>query len=282
MPKNLSLFGRYIRNQNKFCQRTFRKYQVTKLIPNSAMGRVPSAGSQMGLWHSDDFNAYWNVSAYNTLFRKRTAPFVFPKSFSSENLNSKGSTIRVTPSALYAMDEKGGFDEYIMRTPPEELRSNLGEKLRRLMYFYMENPRLKRWGLPWKVLMRKRDQTDPSYARFQYSLRREAAEKLAHNQHKSFSPYFLPSSESGLFVQRDRFLKGASIPKLNLWWKRDSRVEAAFRRRLEQGKSFEEAYPDHNDSGSYRKGEGVGGGGKSGGNTRPRSKTYRSRVSRSY
>ena len=282
MPKSLNLFGRFIRNQNKFCQKTFRKYQVTKLIPNNAMGRVPSAGSQMGLWHSDDFNAHWNVSAYNTIFRKLTRPFVASKSYASENLNSSNVSVRVTPSAMYGMDDKGGFDEYIMRTPPEELRSNLGEKMRHLMYFYMENPRFKEWGLPWKVLARKRDQADPWYAKYCFNSRMTRARVRAHESHRAFSPYFLPKADSGLFVQRDRFLEGESAPKLNLWWKQDPRIEAAFRYRIEEGKSLEEAHPDHREVGAYRKGHGAGGGGKSGGNPRPRSKTYRNRQLRSF
>ena len=282
MPKSSNLFGKYIRNQNKFCQKTFRKYQVTKLIPNNTMGRVPSAGSQLGLWHADDFNAKWNVSAFNTIFRKRMKPFVATKDFMSGKLNSGTTSVRVTPSAMYGIDDRGGFDEYIMRSPPEELRSNAGEKMRRLMYFYMENPSIKAWGLPWKVLLRKRDQADPWYAKFCFKLGKRMGKLRAHAAHKPFSPYFLPKSDSDVFVQRDRFQDEGVGPKLNLWWMEDPRTEAAFRHRLDEGKSFEEAHPDHRELGAYRKGEGVGGGGKSGGNPRPRSKTYRSRQVRSY
>jgi large subunit ribosomal protein L28 len=282
MPKSLSLFGSYIRNQNKFCQKTFRKYQVTKLVPNNAMGRVPSAGSQTGLWHSDDFNAYWHVSAYNTIFRKLTRPYVRAKSFESRALGKIATNVRVTPSAMYGMDDKGGFDDYLMRTPPEELRSHIGERMRSLIYFYMRNPQVKRWGLPWKVLSRKRDQNDPSYAKFRFNLKKKQAKENENRKHKAFTPFYLPRSDSALFVQRDRFLEGGDVPKLNLWWKTDPRIEEAFRSRLEQGKSFDEAFPDNNELGSYRKGEGAGGGGRSGGNLRPRSKTYRNRHLRSY
>jgi large subunit ribosomal protein L28 len=282
MPKSLSLFGRYIRNQNKNCLRTFRKYQITKLVPNNAMGRVPSAASQMGLWHGDDFNAYWNVSAFNTIFRKRTKPFVISKDFHSDKLGSTVRNLRITPSAMYGMDDRGGFDEYVMRTPPEELRSNSGERMRSLMYFYMEKPEIKEWGLPWRTLLRKRDRADPWYARYRYALKRTAAKARLQSTHKRFSPFFLPNSTDGLFVQRDTFVDGCPGPKLNLWWKANPKIEEAFRSRLAEAKSFEEAHPDHRELGSYRKGEGAGGGGRSGGNVRPRSKTYRSRTLRSY
>ncbi len=282
MPKSLSLFGRYIRNQNKFCKQTFRKYQITKLVPNNAMGRVPSAGSQMGLWHSDDFNAHWNVSAYNTIFRKMTKPFVNTRLYKSNALGNIATRVRVTPSAMYGMDDKGGFDEYIMRTAPEELRSHTGERMRALMYFYRQNPFVQRWGLPWKVFNRKRDQNDPWYAKFRFHLKTNEAKSYEHRHHRPFSPFFLPKHDSSMFVQRDRFPQGATVPKLNLWWKGDPRIESAFRSRLEDGKSFDEAFPDHTENGAYRKGEGAGGGGRSGGNVRPRSKTYRNRRLRSY
>ncbi|CAL1153657.1 unnamed protein product [Cladocopium goreaui] len=41
------------------------------------------------------------------------------------------------------MDDAGGFDNYILRTPPQELRSATGEKMREVMYFYMKNPEAK-------------------------------------------------------------------------------------------------------------------------------------------
>ncbi|CAK8999668.1 Uncharacterized protein SCF082_LOCUS6180 [Durusdinium trenchii] len=51
------------------------------------------------------------------------------------------------------MDDAGGFDNYILRTPPQELRSATGEKMREVMYFYMKNPEAgciweKRWKSP--------------------------------------------------------------------------------------------------------------------------------------
>jgi len=236
----------------------------------------------MNLWHADDFNGYWNVSPFNTIFRKRTSPFVISKDFDSPKLGSIVRNMRVTASAMYAMDDKGGFDEYIMRTSPEEMRSNAGERLRNLMYYYVENPKIKKWGLPWKTLFRKRDLADPWYARYRYALKRKASVLRLQKSHQRFTPYFLPQSGDNLYVQRDVFVGGSSGPKLNLWWKENPRIEVAFRRRLETAKSFDEAHPDHREIGSYRKGEGAGGGGWSGSNVRPRSKTYRSRSTRSY
>lgn len=282
MPKSLSLFGRYIRHKGKFAQGTFRKYQVTKLVPNNAAGRVPSASSQMALMHNDDFNAFWRVSAYNTIFRKRTKPYTVRKDFQSDGLNTVVKDMRVSPSAMYAMDDKGGFDEYLLRTPPEEIRSNMGEKLRSLMYYYQENPGIKQWSLPYKVLLRKRDRLDPAYARYCYGLKRIQRTKALQTSHAKFSPYFLPKNDNGLYPQRDSFSKPQSGHKLDLWWKSSEELEAKFRARLTQAKSFEEAHPDHRIEGSYRKGEGAGGGGKSGGNPRPRSKNYRQRHTRAY
>lgn len=282
MPNSLSLFGRHIRGQGKIRQGTFRKYQITKLVPNKAMGRVPSAASQMNLWHNDDFNAYWKVSAFNTIYRKRTAPYTTRRDFKSKMLNGTVAGLRITPSALYAIDDKGGFDEYILRTPPEELRSNAGESMRRLMYYYLDNPDVKSWGMPWKVLARKRDKADPLYAKYRFELQKAQSEHRLQKVHSGFSPYFLPKSDSGLYPQRDIFMGSKLGPKLNLWWKTNPEVEAAFRRRLTQAKSFEEAHPDHRDASSYRKGEGAGGGGGQGRSVRPRSKTYRGRQLRSY
>jgi large subunit ribosomal protein L28 len=282
MSKSLSLFGRYIRHKGKHAQWTFRKYQVTKMIPNNAAGRTPSAASQTGLFHNDDFNAFWRVSAFNTIFRKRTKPHVTKKDFESDNLNSVVRNMRVTPSAMYAMDDKGGFDQYLMRTPPEEIRSNTGEKLRSLMYYYMDNPVVKKWALPYRALMRKRDRLDPHYARYMYSLKQTQRHRSAARSHSQFSPFYLPKSDDGLYPQRDRFPESTAAPRLDLWWKSSPEVESSLRLRLTQAKSFEEAHPDHRIEGAFRKGEGAGGGGKSSGNPRPRSKTYRNRQIRSY
>jgi large subunit ribosomal protein L28 len=281
MPKNLSLFGRYIRHQAKSCRLTFRKYQITKLIPNKAAGRVPSASSQMGLYHNDDFNGYWKLSAFNTMYRKRTKPFVVNKDFVSDKLNSKVSDMRVTPSALYGIDDKGGFDEYVLRTPPEEMRSNTAEKLRSVMYYFMEHPDIKSWGMPWKTFLRKRDRADPWYARYRTSLVRADRHKKLDVGHSRFSPYYLPKDPADLYPQRDVFINKQNAPRLNLWWKETTRLQDAFRKRLGEAKSFEEAHPDHRDPGAYRKGGGAGGGGGQG-SPRPRSKTYRARQIRSY
>ena len=281
MPKCLSLFGRYIRRNAKAHQWTFRKYQVTKVIPNSAAGRVPSAASQMNLWHSDDFNAYWKVSAFNTIFRKRTSPFSMPKSFHSEMLGSHPIKVRVTPSAMYAMDDKGGFGEYITRTPPEELRSAAGEKMRSVITYLQENPRAKALGLPWNVFTRKRDRSDPVYVKYRAGLRKACVDRRLGTRHSKFSPYYLPKSDGELFPQRDSFVGKSNPGELNLWWKNDGNLEKAFRKRISAAKSYEEAHPDRHDPSGYRKGEGAGGGGGQG-SPRPRSKTHRSRKTRPY
>ena len=281
MPKSLSLFGRYVRQQGKYCRATFRKYQVTKLIPNNAAGRTPSASSQRALWHNDDFNSFWRVSAYNTIFRKRTKPAAVMRDLDSVRMAQEIRNVRVTPSALYAIDDKGSFDNYILRTPPEELRSNYGEKMREVMKYLEDNREVQAWRLPWKTFLRKRDMADPWYARYRHGLASAKSNHSSSMSHTRFSPYFLPATTDGLYPQRDAFVSGREAPSLNLWWMQDKKVEEAFRKRLGDAKSFDEAFPDHREAGSYRKGQGAGGGGGQG-SPRPRSKVYRSRKSRPY
>ena len=107
---------------------------------------MPSAASQMTLWHDDDFMTHYKVSQWNQIYRKKIAPQTFRRDFESKDLNTTIHNLRVTPSTIYAMDDKGGFDDYIMRTPPQDMRSNAGERMRALMYYYQENPEIKAWG----------------------------------------------------------------------------------------------------------------------------------------
>lgn len=276
---SLSLFGRYIRQQGKWRQGTFRKYQITKLVPNKAAGRTPSAASQRGLFHSDDFNSYWKISAFNTIYRKRITPHAEPKYFQLSDVGPVGK-LRTTPSALYAIDDKGGVDNYVNRTPPEDLRSTTGERIRDLSRFYQENPVVAQWKTPWTVFSKKRDKMDPYFARYKFLLRRSHKHNLSKSMHGTYSPYFLPQTIDQLNPERTAFVENKA-PALNLWWKSDPSLEHAFRKRLREAKSFEEAYADRENPGAYRKGEGAGGGGGQG-SPRPRSKTYRSRQSRPF
>ena len=125
-----------------------------------AYGRTPSLGSQMNLWHSDDYNSYTKVHKTMTMVKKFVEPITWRKDFHSHELNTVLPNLRVTASTLYAIDDAGGFDNYIMRTHPSELRSCFGEKLKNLMYFYQDNPDVKEWGLPHKVLLRNKEQKD--------------------------------------------------------------------------------------------------------------------------
>ena len=276
MTNNRSLFGQYVRSQGKYQRGSFRKYQITRPLPNSTVGRVPSAASQRALYHADDFNGYWRVSAFNTLYKKPLKPFTTSKEVYSSALGNVG-TMRVTPSALYAIDDKGGFDNYIARASPEELRSNTGEKLREVLHMHRTNPSLLKWGLAPKSLFRRRDRLDPMYTRFRNASYHRAGEQIATSN--SYSPYFLPNNDS-LFPERSRFHSG-NAPSLDLWWKAGIVVERNLKHRLGEAKSFEEAHPDHRNGDSFRKGHGAGGGGGQG-SPRPRSKTYRSRQSRPF
>lgn len=178
--------------------------------------------------------------------------------------------------------------------------------MRQLAYYYMENPEAKSWGLPWKVLMRKRDQMDPVFARYKHEAKKDAYDRSMRRRHRVFSPYFLPESESEMHPERQTFLDGSDPPKLNMWWKAETPqeqverrhygdgadaaadglrrgvLEAAFRRRLGDAKSYERAYASHRLPDGYKLGFGMGGGGPSGRQPRMRSKTYKWRQLRPY
>jgi large subunit ribosomal protein L28 len=305
-PKNLQLFGKYLQRFGAAVRYGFEKYQLTKLIPPKAFGRMPSAGSQMGLYGDDDYKSYTRVSLWGDFHSRKVKPQIVKKDFRSDALNQTIYNLNVTPAALYAMDDAGGFDNYILNTPPEDLRSCTGEKMRQLAYYYMENPEAKSWALPWKVLMRKRDQLDPVFARYKHEAKKEAYDRSMRRRHRVFSPYFLPESESEMHPERQTFLDGSDPPKLNMWWKAETPqeqaerrhygdgadaaadglrrgvLEAAFRRRLGDAKSYERAYASHRLPDGYKLGFGMGGGGPSGRQPRMRSKTYKWRQLRPY
>eukprot|EP00435_Cladocopium_sp_Y103_P075613 s60_g60.t3 len=109
-------------------------------VPPKAYGALPSASSQMSLWGDDDFNYRTKTIWDGRWKRHRKRPLTYKKDIHSDALNTTIYNLRVTPSALYNMDDAGGFDNYILRTPPQELRSATGEKMREVMYFYMKNP----------------------------------------------------------------------------------------------------------------------------------------------
>jgi len=281
MPKNLSLFGAYLQNVNRNLQKQFKRTQITKPIPVKAYGRPPSASSQMSLWGSDDYN-YTTKRKWTMRWSKKfTKPLRYKKDFASEALNTTVHNLRITPSALYSMDDAGGFDDYILRTPPEELRSATGEKMREVMYFYMKNPEVKAWGLPWKVYLRGRNRRDPAYARYVHEARKEASGKIQAAQHAKFSPYYLPT-HALMNPARQEFVEGSVQPQLNLWWKESPALAAAFRRRLSEAKSFERAHADHREPSGFRYGQTMGGGGKQATQVRMRSKTHRYRHLRPY
>jgi len=281
MPKNLSLFGAYLQGVGKKLQRGFKRAQITRVVPPKAYGKTPSASSQMALWGGDDFNSY-AIRRWNGAWKRRhTTPTWHRKDFESEALGSTIFNLRVTANALYSMDDAGGFDNYILRTPPEELRSATGEKMREVMYFYMKNKEVKEWGLPWKVFLRKRNQKDPAYARYAHEAKKEASGHAVAQQHARFSPYYLPT-QALMHPARQEFVEGSVQPKLNLWWREGPALEAAFRRRLGEAKSFERAHADHREPMGFRLGQTFGGGGRNNTCPRLRSKTHRFRHLRPY
>mmetsp|Transcript_16685 Transcript_16685/g.33973 ORF Transcript_16685/g.33973 Transcript_16685/m.33973 type:complete len:282 (-) Transcript_16685:103-948(-) len=281
MPKNLSLFGAHLQNVSRRIQEKFRREQITRVIPPKAHGRVPSAASQMALFGSDDYKKRAKVNPHCKYVRKMLQPTAYRKDFQSEALNTTIFNLKVTPAALYDMDDAGGFDKYILRTPPEELRSATGEKMREVMYFYMKNPEAKSWALPWKVFLRNKNRKDPEYARYVHEARKEASGHGVAKQHARFSPYYLPT-QALIHPARQEFIEGSLQPKLNLWWREGPALEAAFRRRLGEAKSFERAHADHREPMGFRYGQTMGGGGRNNTTPRMRSKTHRFRNLRPY
>lgn len=281
MPKNLSLFGAYLQGLGKRSLKGFKRTQITRMIPPKAYGRTPSASSQMTLWGDDDYNNYTRKRWSGRWTRLHTSPTCYRKDFESQALNTTVYNLRVTGSALYAMDDAGGFDDYLLKTPPEELRSATGEKMRDVIYFYMRNPQVKQWGLPWKVFLRKRNQKDPEYARYAHEAKKEASGRAVAAQHARFSPYYLPSYAL-LNPARQEFVEGSVQPKLNLWWRESPVLEASFRRRLAEAKSFERAHADHREPMGFRYGQTFGGGGRQNTCPRLRSKIHHFRALRPY
>eukprot|EP00438_Fugacium_kawagutii_P023525 Skav207258 [mRNA] locus=scaffold2560:167528:168722:- [translate_table: standard] len=102
----------------------------------------------MALWGDDDFNYKVRKVWDGRWKRHRKKPFwLCHDKFLLEEIES----LEVTPSALYGMDDAGGFDNYILRTPPQDARWGIatGEKMREVMYFYMKNPEAERfWTVP--------------------------------------------------------------------------------------------------------------------------------------
>jgi hypothetical protein len=91
------------------------------------------------------------------MYRRKLKPFSMQREPHSGSLKEGLGRMRFTPSALYAIDDKGGFDYYIQSTPPEDMRSTTGEILRNLIYKTMEDPSLSLTGIPWRTLARKRN-----------------------------------------------------------------------------------------------------------------------------
>mmetsp|Transcript_69960 Transcript_69960/g.97273 ORF Transcript_69960/g.97273 Transcript_69960/m.97273 type:complete len:282 (+) Transcript_69960:78-923(+) len=281
MPKNVNLFGTYLQNVSRKIQQGYRKSQMTRVVPVKAYGKAPSFSSQMALWGSDDFNYKTTKRWTGRWTRKKLYPLNYKKDFFSDALNTTIYNLRVTPSAVYSMDDAGSFDNYVLRTPPQELRSATGEKMREVMYWYMKNPEVKSWGLPWKVFLRKKSRQDPEFTRYVHEAKKEASGVAMAKQHAKFSPYYLPA-QGYMHPARQEFMEGSVQPELNLWWRDSPALTAAFRRRLGEAKSFEEAHADHHEPNSFRYGQTFGGGGKNNVSPRKRGKTHRYRFLRPY
>ncbi|KAF4728589.1 hypothetical protein FOZ63_012622, partial [Perkinsus olseni] len=88
-------------------RRSWRKYVQTRYVMPKAMGQVPSAASQMALFHDDDYKRKYRMGVRNSMFRKVLKPFTTRRDFRSDMLNQTIHNLRVTNSALYAIEDKG-------------------------------------------------------------------------------------------------------------------------------------------------------------------------------
>lgn len=97
-------------------------------------------------------------------------------------------------------------------------------------------------------------------------------EKSQNNDsNKSYSPFYLPPS--GGTPEHQEFVESAVTP-LNLWWN-NAKLMEPLRKRLRQARIMERAHVDIKLLNAYRRGQGRGGGGRSGAIFKRRSKTYR-------
>ncbi|ORM40695.1 uncharacterized protein BXIN_2341 [Babesia sp. Xinjiang] len=323
MPRHACLFGKYLRlNGNVescfhghtlytgFVQRKgFKKNQIIHPIPVKAYGRVPSAASQTGLYHDEDFNYYSKVAFSLKRTRIKLKPNVVKKDLESRLLNTTVPNVRVTTSAIHAITQSGGFDNYILNTTPEQLRSQLGERMRSVAYFYKQYPDIRAMQLPWKVFYSERSRKDPTFAIYKHTMAKAKAEQRAEREQRRFSPFYLPPAHGkftlkiidripGLMPERQPFKHGGSTDshlsddaepsdnvevtdvgqnpaakKLDLWWKKD-KSELEFRKKLANATGFDAAHVDVDMLSAYRKGGARGGGGPHGKAVRRRSKTF--------
>ncbi|GIX64420.1 mitochondrial ribosomal protein L28 precursor, putative [Babesia caballi] len=296
MPRHACLFGKYLRLNGPVQRKGFKKNQIIHPIPVKAYGRVPSAASQTGLYHDEDFNYYSKVAFSLKRTRVKLKPNVFKKDFESRLLNTTVPNVRVTTSAIHAMTQAGGFDNYILNTSPEHLRSQLGERMRAVAYFYKQFPDIRAMQLPWKVFYTERSRADPAFAIHKHNMAKKRAEERAERERRRFSPFYLPPSH-GLMPERQPFRADpshdpsdpghvaadmaeelaeaagtAADRKLDLWWKRGGEQE--FRRQLGGATGFDAAHVDVDMLHAYRKGGARGGGGPQGKAVRRRSKTF--------
>uniref|UniRef100_A0A3B0NCV3 Uncharacterized protein n=1 Tax=Theileria annulata TaxID=5874 RepID=A0A3B0NCV3_THEAN len=278
MPRFPYLFGKYLRLNGKGQCRGFKKNQIIHPIPVKAYGRTPSASSQTGLYHDEDYNYYTKVSYSLKKTRIKLKPLVFKKDFESKLLNTTVPNVRVTTSALHAITSSGGFDNYILNTSPEQLRSQMGERMRNVMYFYKSNPDIMRLGLPWKVYYTESSRKDPVYAYYKHLTGVQKFEDRKLMESKKYSPFYLPPQQN-VMVERQGFASEQEGMKLNLWWKNNPQE---FRNRLGEARMFDRNGVDLNLMNSFRTGEGRGGGGPHGKSLRKRSKTFRYNITRPY
>ncbi|KAK1442778.1 hypothetical protein BgAZ_302960 [Babesia gibsoni] len=279
MPRHACLFGKYLRLNGPVQRKGFKKNRIIHPIPVKAYGRVPSASSQTGLYHDEDYNYYSKVAFSLQRTRIKLKPNVFKKDFESELLNTTVPNVRVTTSAIHAITKEGGFDKYILNTSPEHLRSQLGERMRRVAYFYKQFPDIRAMQLPWKVFYGERSRGDPMFAIYKHLMAKERSEEKLEREQKRFSPFYLPPLH-GLLPERQPFKEeqadeGETRPdmKLDLWWKKDG-AEAEFRQQLGRARGFDAAHVDIDMLNAYRKGGSAGGGGPQGKAVRRRSKTF--------
>ncbi|XP_026191180.1 uncharacterized protein LOC34622077 [Cyclospora cayetanensis] len=282
MQRNASLFGKYLRCLGRTAQKGFKKKQILAPIPVKAYGRPPSAASQCGLYHDEDYNYHTKISFSLRKHRRKLKPNVLKKDFVSEALNTTLKNVKVTTSALHAIDDAGGIDAYVCRTPPEELRSVFGEKMKAVMRFYELSPDVRRWAMPWKAFASAAAREDPCLALYRHLRGKEVHEARLRQEQRLHSPYFLPPLQS-MHPIRQQFPEAAAEPQpLHLGWATDSAHATAFKRRIGMAVNQVRSHASHEAEDGYRTGNNRGGGGQSGSSLRKRSKTHKWREIRAY
>jgi large subunit ribosomal protein L28 len=114
-----------------------------KYIRKIVRTRLPGSTlkAQRGLYHGKVVRTGHFITYSDKKTKRRFDPTVFKKSYFSEVLG-KSITTNVTTKTIKCIRKYGGFDNYILLTKPENMKSLFGEYLRKIMLEKINNPDL--------------------------------------------------------------------------------------------------------------------------------------------